>query len=261
MKVCKQGETGGEATVWLEVPEGRLSEWTLSPYEESRVRLALSSPQAFRAGPAAKTAIRRCAHTQEHVSLGSNVSLSPRDGVKVRVFYQPPSSWSQPDESLTATARTTSNTECLLVYLEGHNFTRSVPAPSSFLSLWLSSFPCARIAAQCFGDGREFGSLHHIRSLCRGGLVVTRWLVFSAQRGLDSLSIVPLPGRSRCRRLDSRVGSLRSRTEQEEGGRGTIESRARALHFPSSITRAAYARDHHLEGFKREEGEGGGPIG
>lgn len=135
------------------------------------------------------------------------------------------------------------------------------PPPSSFLSLWLSSVPCARIAAQCFGDGREFGSLHHIRSLCRGGLVVTRWLVFSAQRGLDSLSIVPLPGRSRCRRLDSRVGSLRSRTEQEEGGRGTIESRARALHFPSSITRAAYARDHHLEGFKREEGEGGGPIG
>ena len=169
------------------------------------------------------------------------VSLSPRDGVKVRVFYQPPSSWSQPDKDTTLLGRS--------------------PPPSSFLSLWLSSFPCARIAAQCFGDGREFGSLHHIRSLCRGGLVVTRWLVFSAQRGLDWLSIVPLPGRSRCRRLDSRVGSLRSRTEQEEGGRGTIESRARTLHFPSSITRAAYARDHHLEGFKREEGEGGGPIG
>ena len=103
-------------------------------------------------------------HTGARSLYGSNVSLSSRDGVKVRVFYQPPSSWSQPDESLTATARTTSNTECLP---EGHNFTRSVPP--SFSLLVAPEVPCARIAARLFLEGEGSGSIHHIRSLCEVG--------------------------------------------------------------------------------------------
>ena len=142
-------------------------------------------------------------HTGARSLYGSNVSLSSRDGVKVRVFYQPPSSWSQPDESFTATARTTSNTECLPVFLEGHNFTRSVPPLS--LSLWLPRFPARGSLPVVFGGGGEWLDSPHPLAL-RGGLVVTRWLLLP-QRSLDSLSIVPWPGRSRCRRLDSRAGS------------------------------------------------------
>lgn len=129
MKVCKQGETGGETTVWLVVLEGRLLRSTLSPYEESRVRLALSSPQAIRAGPAAKTAIRRCAHTQEHVSLGrlclSLLATGSRSESSTNRLPAGPSRTSRSQRRRAPPATQSA-------FLQGHNFTRSVPAPFLF---------------------------------------------------------------------------------------------------------------------------------
>lgn len=70
----RQGRTGGEATVWLRVFEGRLWRSTLARRGEPRPPRLLAP--SIHAGPAAKTAIRRCAHTRAHVSLlGSSVSL------------------------------------------------------------------------------------------------------------------------------------------------------------------------------------------
>ena len=142
-------------------------------------------------------------HTGARSLYGSNVSLSSRDGVKVRVFYQPPSSWSQPDESFTATARTTSNTECLLARTQLYSVG---PRPLPLFSPCGSRvFPARGSLPVVFGGGGEWLDSPHPLAL-RGGLVVTRWLLLP-QRSLDSLSIVPWPGRSRCRRLDSRAGS------------------------------------------------------
>lgn len=129
------------------------------------------------------------------------VSLSPRDGVKVRVFYQPPSSWSQPDESFTATARTTSNTECLLARTQLYSVgprplplfspcgSRVFPARGSLPSVLGTGGSLARFTTSARSvevgsssrDGLSFppkeASTRCLSSLCRDDLAVGGWTV------------------------------------------------------------------------------------